>query len=61
MAKGGRRFAGNCGDLDNSGLLMEASLMRNDLLNTDRRARIEERKAHKDAQETPKAAQNRGR
>jgi hypothetical protein len=26
MAKGGRQVAGNRGDLDNSGLLMEASL-----------------------------------
>jgi hypothetical protein len=37
-----------------------ASLMRNDLLNTARRACIEERKDYKDAQETTKATKNRG-
>ena len=30
MAKGGRQVADNRGDLDKCGLLMEASLMRND-------------------------------
>ena len=48
--RGGHRFAGHHGGLDNPSLLMEASLMRNDPLNTARGA-------HKRAQKTPKATQ----
>ena len=48
--RGGHRFAGHHGGLDNPSLLMEASLMRNHLLNTACRARIKVRKGYKDVQ-----------